>query len=71
MKNILNEAVKANKKMSTLPLDTQTSIYEEAYAYVYQRAAEEGDVDIDVDYPIVDKWFDEYIVECMKRRSEL
>ena len=35
-------------------------LWDEAYEWAYQRAAEEGDVDIDDDYEIVDAWAEEY-----------
>ena len=35
-------------------------IWEEAYEWALLRATEEGDVDIDYDYDIIERWMDEY-----------
>lgn len=45
---------------------TYQEIVEEAMQYVSQRAREEGDVDIDRDYEIIEKWFDEYFTDLCK-----
>jgi hypothetical protein len=36
------------------------AIWEEAYEWALLRATEEGDVDIDYDYDIIERWMDEY-----------
>ena len=38
----------------------EEAIWEEAYEWACQRACEEGDVDIDRDYSIIDAWAEEY-----------
>lgn len=43
---------------------------EEAYEWAYQRAHEEGDVDIDNDYVIIEAWVDEYYDYLCKTRGE-
>ena len=40
---------------------TRDELIDEAYEWAYQRANEEGDVDIDYDYVIIERWVDEYI----------
>ena len=40
---------------------TREELIDEAYEYAYERALEEGDVDIDYDYEIIEYWVDEYI----------
>ena len=40
---------------------TGDELINEAYEWAYQRANEEGDVDIDRDYDIIERWIDEYI----------
>ena len=40
---------------------TEDELINEAYEWAYQRAKEEGDVDIDRDYDIIERWGDEYI----------
>lgn len=44
-------------------------LYELAYEWACQRAVEEGDVDIDRDYTIMDVWQDEYYRELCKERG--
>ena len=41
-------------------------LWEEAYECAYQRAREEGDVDIEYDYPIIEAWTEEYYYELLK-----
>ena len=36
------------------------ALWDAAYEWAYQRANEEGDVDIDKDYNIIDAWAEEY-----------
>lgn len=40
-----------------------------AYDLACQRATEEGDVDIDYDYPIMEAWVEEYYRELCKERG--
>lgn len=40
--------------------DLRDALREEAYEWAYQRAREEGDVDIDYDYEILERWHEEY-----------
>ena len=42
----------------------------EAYEWAYQRAREEGDVDIDRDYTIIDRWAAEYYEDLIRERNE-
>ena len=41
-------------------MDIRSELYEEAYEWACQRATEEGDVDIDRDYKIMESWQEEY-----------
>ena len=40
--------------------DEEDYLWEQAYDLAYQRASEEGDVDLDRDEELVDAWADEY-----------
>ena len=42
--------------------DLRNALREKAYEWACQRAREEGDVDIDRDYTIMDAWEEEYYV---------
>lgn len=42
---------------------------EEAYEWACQRANEEGDVDIDRDYEIMEAWEEEYYQELCKEEG--
>lgn len=46
--------------------ELHAALYEEAYEWACQRAREEGDVDIDYDYPIMEAWQDEYYKQLCK-----
>lgn len=51
--------------------DLRDALQEEAYAWACQRAREEGDVDIDRDYSIMEKWQEEYyIIFCREKGIE-
>lgn len=39
------------------------ALYDQAYQLACQRAEEEGDVDIEYDYTLMDVWTDEYYRE--------
>lgn len=41
-------------------MELHQALYDEAYELACQRAREEGDVDIDYDYEIMEAWTDEY-----------
>lgn len=41
-------------------------LWEEAYDLARQRAREEGDVDLDHDEDLIDKWAEEYYDDLMK-----
>ena len=41
-------------------------LWEEAYKLAYQRAREEGDVDLDYDEDLIDAWAEEYYEDLMK-----
>ena len=41
-------------------INDNDALWDEAYEWAYQRANEEGDVDLDYDYDIIDKWAEEY-----------
>ena len=38
-------------------------LWNEAYEWAYQRAREEGDVDLDYDEELIDAWAEEYYKE--------
>lgn len=38
----------------------EKDMWDEAYEWAYQRANEEGDIDIDYDSDIIDAWAEEY-----------
>lgn len=40
--------------------DRENDLWDEAYEWAYQRAREEGDVDLDRDDDIIDAWAQEY-----------
>jgi hypothetical protein len=40
--------------------DPNDALWNEALEWAYQRAQEEGDVDIDKDYELIDAWMEEY-----------
>ena len=44
-------------------------LWNEAYEYAYQRANEEGDVDIDRDIDLIDAWAEEYYREQMDKKG--
>jgi hypothetical protein len=41
-------------------------LWNKAYEWAYQRAREEGDVDIDHDEDLIDAWAAEYYKDLMK-----
>lgn len=40
--------------------EEENYLWDEAYRYAYQRANEEGDVDLDKDEDLIDTWAEEY-----------
>ena len=40
--------------------DPNDALWDEAYEWAYQRASEEGDVDIDRDDELIHAWTEEY-----------
>ena len=42
---------------------------DQAWELACQRATEEGDVDIDYDYPLMEKWTTEYYLELCKQEG--
>ena len=48
--------------------DFETDLWEEAYELACQRAREEGDVDIDRDYTLMEAWTDEYYEALYQER---
>ena len=40
--------------------DPNDALWDEAYEWAYVRAAEEGDVDVERDYEIIESWVEEY-----------
>lgn len=42
-------------------------VWDEACEEALQRAHEEGDVDIDRDYTLIEKWEEEYFIDLCKR----
>lgn len=42
------------------------ALLEEAIEWAHQRAIEEGDVDIERDYPIIEEWIEDYITTAIK-----
>lgn len=49
--------------------DLHAALYDQAYELACQRATEEGDVDIDYDYPLMDAWCEEYYRELCKEEG--
>lgn len=45
-------------------------LWEEAYEWACIRACEEGDVDIDKDYAIIEKWQEEYYQWLLAQEGE-
>ena len=48
---------------------TYDEIADITWDYVYQRANEEGDVDVEYDYPIIEAWFNEYFAEICREEG--
>jgi len=46
--------------------ELHAGFYDQAYEMACQRAREEGDVDIDYDYSLMEAWCDEYYKEICK-----
>lgn len=46
--------------------DLHQALYDEAYELACRRAREEGDVDIDYDYTLMEAWINEYYVDLCK-----
>ena len=47
-------------------IDEEDILWEKAYSLARQRAREEGDVDLDYDEDLIDKWAEEYYDDLMK-----
>lgn len=43
--------------------DKYAVLYDEAYEMACQRANEEGDVDLDYDYELMEAWTEEYFID--------
>lgn len=43
--------------------DKYAVLYDEAYEMACQRATEEGDVDLDYDYDLMEAWTEEYFID--------
>ena len=50
--------------------DEDRYLWEEAYDWAYQRANEEGDVDLDYDDDLIGKWAEEYYSFLISKRNE-
>ena len=46
--------------------ELHAALYDQAYELACQRANEEGDVDIDYDYSLMEAWCEEYYRELCK-----
>lgn len=51
-------------------MEIDEALMEEAYRWAVQRAQEEGDVDIDRDYVIMEKWQEEYYQWLCQMKNE-
>ena len=46
--------------------ELHATLYDQAYELACQRASEEGDVDIDYDYSLMEAWCEEYYKELCR-----
>jgi hypothetical protein len=51
------------------PRDIHQELADAAWDLACQRATEEGDVDIDYDYPLMEQWTSEYYLELCKEEG--
>lgn len=49
--------------------DIHQDLADQAWELACQRATEEGDVDIDYDYPLMEAWTEEYYKELCKEEG--